>query len=349
MSENNHLTPLCIIYADGKRLDADHEGALRRITVTDRLNGISTAAVLFSTVETKVRDLGLIALESTFSIHLGYKDDLGAVFQGEVTGFRETLPPNGAEELEVSGCNVLHKLSHASRFHNFEGKTPSEVISGILDGYSLQAEAEDFGANQDFSSEKSQTDLEYLLLTALSYGKQVYADGSTVYIKNETAVRSDEIIYEWGKTLIHFEGTQNILQLNSAVDFIGWDHLKGESFAGCAELSDIPVKIGGSNDWTKISKGGNGKYREIYINSQLKDMEEANALASGILQQNSFAFCHAEGRGEGNYKLRPGMRVTIKMTGETFAGEYMADTVTHSFDSCNGYTTSFTLKRNMLP
>jgi len=35
---NKHLTPVWIVYVEGKRLDTDHEGALERITVDDCLN-----------------------------------------------------------------------------------------------------------------------------------------------------------------------------------------------------------------------------------------------------------------------------------------------------------------------
>ena len=38
MGENKHLTPVWIVYVDGKRLDTDHEGALERIVIDDKLN-----------------------------------------------------------------------------------------------------------------------------------------------------------------------------------------------------------------------------------------------------------------------------------------------------------------------
>lgn len=41
------------------------------------------------------------------------------------------------------------------------------------------------------------------------------------------------------------------------------------------------------------------------------------------------------------------MRVIIKMVGDIFEGEYIAQKVVHSFDRATGYTTSFVLKRNM--
>jgi phage protein D len=349
MSENKHLTPVCIVYVDGSRLDVKHEGALRSVTINDRLNDISTFSILFDTAEVKARESGLIKLESGVSIHLGYKDDVEEVFSGEVTAFRGIFPEYGTEQLEVTGCSALHKLSHAAHFRSFEEKPVSDIIKGLIDSYSLKAEVDDFGAAQAFSTEDGQTDYDYILKQAYAYGKQVFAAGNTIYVGNEITVRTDEIIYEWGKSLIKFEAAQDIRKLVSGVDYIGWDYLKNESFAGNAALQDIPLKIGGPNDWTKISKGGGGKFGETRITLNVKDADDAKKIAAGILQTNSFSFGYAAGGGEGNYKLRPGMRVTIKMTGESFDGEYIADTVTHHFDYRDGYTTEFTLKRNMCP
>jgi phage protein D len=251
--------------------------------------------------------------------------------------------------LEVTGSNILHKFTHASHFRNFEGKSPSDVIKGLADSYALKPEVEDFGASRDFLTEEGLSDYEYLLTTADAYGKHIFASGSALYVGNEISVRADEIVYEWGKSLVKFEGFQDISRLTSGVDCIGWDFLKNEPFTARASLPDIPVKIGGANDWTGVSKGGGGKFVETLINYSLKDADEAKQFAVGRLQGNSFLFGYAGGSGEGDYRLRPGMRVTIKMVGESFAGEYRAHAVKHSLNFQRGYTTGFILQRNMLP
>ncbi len=137
MSENKHLTPVWIIYADGKRLDVEHEGALRSITISDCLNGVSTFSIVFDTTEVKIVDKGVLSYGSEISVHLGYKDDIEEVFTGEVLGFHGMFPENGTEQVEVTGCNALHKLERRRRARSFEKKKASEVIKGLLEGYSL--------------------------------------------------------------------------------------------------------------------------------------------------------------------------------------------------------------------
>jgi phage protein D len=349
MSENKHLTPVWIVYVDGRRLDVEHEGALQSITVCDALNGISAFSLVFDTAEIKVREKGLFSFESEVSIHLGYKDDIEEVFRGEALEFRGMYPESGVEQLEVIGSSVLHKLEHGTRYRSYENKTPSEIIKGILDSYSLKGEVEEISASHEFESEENISDYDYLLEQAKAHGKQLYADGTTVYVKDEIAVRNDEIIYEWGKSLKSFDASQNVSGLLSGVEYIGWDSLKNESFTGSASLDDMPVKIGGEKDWSTVSKDGGGKCIETHIDTNCKDTDEAKKLATGRLQNNSYAFGYASGLVEGDYKLRPGMRVAIKAVGEAFEGEYIAETVTHRFDRRNGYSSKFTLKRNMIP
>jgi len=346
MSENKHLTPVFIVYADGKRLDIEHEGALKSITVTDCLNGIGRFSLLFDNAGVKVWEKGDLTLESEVSVHLGYKDDVEEVFSGEVTGVRGIFHESGGEQVEVNGSSVLQRLNHATHCRSYENKKQSEIIKGILDGYSLEGEIEDFGASHEFQSEENITDYDYLMAAAKAYGKQVYASGSTVYVKSEITVRNDEIIYELGKSLIKLEAVQDVSKVVSSVDYVGWDNLKNESFIGKAVLNDLTVKVGGSKDWTKVSNGG--KYEANWADMALKDGEDAKQMALGQLQSNSFLFGYARGKGEGNYKLRPGMRVTLKMTGEAFEGEYIAEEVIHRFDRERGYSTEFKLKRNMI-
>ena len=77
------------------------------------------------------------------------------------------------------------------------------------------------------------------------------------------------------------------------------------------------------------------------------DEDDAKNVALGSLQRNSYLFMTARGKAEGTYKLLPGMTVSIKYVGDEFSGDYITDSVLHEFNNVNGYTTSFTLKRNM--
>jgi len=344
--ENKHLTPTWIVYIDGKRMDTDHEGALKHITVEDCLNGIGRCTLLFDSSAVKVRDAGTIALEKKIAVKMGYKDDVDEVFCGEITKTHIKLNEYGHEELEVCGCNALYKLKHGKHLVSYEKKAVSDAVKEIIGKYSLSAEMDSFGGKHDFSTEFGVTDYDYVMNAAARYGKEVYAYDTKVYVKGEVSVSSEEIIYEWGKSLVSFEGSDDIEDLLAKASVTGWNMGKCASFSGNAAAGDVPVKVGGSSDWTSESKQSSN-FAAAEMDCTAFDADDAKSQALGILQANSFQYMYGTGKGEGNYKLHPGMRVTIKYAGEVFSGEYIAESVTHRLDVGGAYTTSFFLKRNM--
>lgn len=345
--ENKSLTPVWICYVDGKRLDTKHEGALKSITINDRLNGIGSCVLKFDISAEKLLELGTFNLESKISVHLGYKDDVEEVFSGEITGFKGHFMELGHEMCEIVCSNAIHKLNHGVHCVSFENKTCSEYIKEIIEKYSLKADIDDFGSSFEYDGFNSISDLDYIAECCKKYGKDFYAYDNTVYIKDCIQVRDDDLVFEWGKSLIEFHSFCNIIDLLSDSNCIGHDANKNEDISGTAKLSDLPIQLGGSKDWTKISKGGNGLYYNTITDLRFFDSDDAKNTAIGILQNNSYSFMTANGTVEGTYKLLPGMRVTIKYVGKLFEGEYIAESVTHSFDIARGYKTSFTLKRNM--
>jgi len=347
MDENKHLTPVWIVYVDGGRLDTKYDGALQQIVINDTLNGISSFSLLFDTAEVKLQEKCPFSIGSEVSIHMGYKDDIEEVFKGEVHKFNCKFPEKGVEQFEITGSSVLQRLEHGKRYRSYENKTPDEIIKGILESYSLKADVEEMNVSHEFESEKNISDYKYVLENAKLHGKQVYADGTTVYIKDEVTIHDDEIIYELGKSLKSFDASQDVSKLFCGVEYIGWDSLKNESFAGNASFDDIPVKIGGDKNWSDVIKGNGGKYVETRLDMSCKDTDEAKKLAAGLLQNDSYKFGYGHGTAEGEYKLRPGMRVLIKAVGEIFEGEYMAEVVTHCLSRQSGYSSEFILKRNM--
>ena len=336
MGENKHLTPVWIVYVDGKRLDTDHEGALERIVIDDKLNSMI-----------KIRDSGTFSLESYVSVHLGYKDDCEQVFAGEVTEFKGDFSEYGHERVKVVCKNCLHKLQNALQSLSFEAKSPAAVLKERLGVYGLKGEIEDFGAVRNYFVESGLSDYEYLLQTARKYGKTVYGYDDTVYIKDEVTVSDEEVILEWGKSLISFRCSENLKGQLSGCTFAGWDENNCEGITGSAGLSDIPVKVGGDSSWEDNSKGASGTWKAVFTADDVYDNEDAKNRAIGYLQNISMEYQTGVGKCEGNRHIFPGMRVTIKYVGEHFSGEYIAERVVHEVSVNGPFTTEVYVKRNM--
>ena len=348
MADNNkHLTPVWIVYVDGKRLDTDHEGALKKIVVDDKLNDVGMATLLFDTSYTKVRQTGTFSLESEVSIHLGYKDDCEQVFVGDVTEFIPEFNEYGHEQLKVVCKNCLYKLQNAHRALSFESKLLSDVLKERLDVYKIKSDIDSFGTTKNYFVESQITDFDFIMESASKYGKTVYAYDSKVYIKDEVTISNDEVILEWGKSLIYFRGKESLKNQLTSCTFVGWDKKKCEAITGTSTLSDISLKVGGSKTWEKNSKGADGVWETTIIENDLFDNEDAKNRAKGYLQNLSMTYQTGECKCEGNYRIHPGMRVSVKYVGDYYSGEYIANHVIHEFSVYGGFTTTVYVKRNM--
>ena len=345
---NGHLVPIFIIYADGARLDTEHEGAVRRIRVSDRLDGIGRCVIEFGHPAAALLEKGAIVPESAVDVHLGYKDECGKVFGGEVTGLEYGYTEHCGEYLRVTVSGRLHRLRNAVRSMSYERKTAGGFVAEMLDRYGLKADVEDFGPEREVSVHHLESDWDFLIEHAKRYGRNVYEWDGTVHVRNEITVSQDDIVLEFGKSMISFRVKESLEGQISKCTYTGWNMLKAEGVTGSAEVGEVPVKAGGGTSWSDEARILPGMWESVIDSQGVSDAEDARNRAIGELQNASMEWQRAEVRCEGDHRIRPGMRVTLKYVGERFSGEYVAERVEHEF-GIDGFITEVHLRRNMLP
>ena len=344
--ENRTLTPVWIAYVDGVRLGTGYEGALKRIYIHDRLDFAGTASLLFGSSPLDFCNDGTFTIGSEVSIHLGYKDDVQEVFAGEVTGFAPRLDEYSAPLMEVKIHSKLHRLNKGTRCASFEHKTPAGIIRDIVQGYNLNADVEDFGPEYNYIEQKNFTDYGYIMYLAGKYGKTVYCHGNTVYVKTEIAPTDDDVVLEWGKTIISARTKTDLAAQLFAVTATGWDMRKCSGFTATATMKDVPLKIGGEYCWEDNAKGYDSHKVGQLSSSSFTDEKDAMEVARSVLLGRSLQFQSCEAKTEGNCRIRPGNRLTVKYLGRQSDGEYLVYSVEHSLSAQDGYFTTCHLKRN---
>lgn len=344
--KNKSLTPVWIVYIDGKRLSTDYEGALRKIYINDRLDFIGTASLLFDISAVDFDNDDVFVLGSEVSIHLGYKDDVEEVFVGEVTEFAPRFEEYNPLSMEVKLKTKLHKLKKGIKYKSFENKTPADIIKDIVSKYDLTVDVEEFGPEYSYTEQHNLSDYDYIVYLADKYGKSIYCYDNTVYVKTEITPTNDDVVLEWGKTLIKARTEIDIKKQLSAVTATGWDVMKCEGFAATATMKDVPLKIGGEYCWEDNSRGYDS-HKVTQLNSaDFTDEAEAMEIAKAVILKRSLNFQTCEAKTEGNYHIRPGNRINIKYLGKESDGEYLVSSVEHTFNVQEGYFTTCHLKRN---
>ena len=344
--ENRTLTPVWIAYVDGVRLGTGYEGALKRIYIHDRMDSAGTASLLFGSSPLDFCNDGTFTIGSEVSIHLGYKDDVHEVFAGEVTGFAPRLDEYSAPLMEVKMHSKLHRLNKGTRCASFEHKTPAGIIRDIVQGYNLNADVEEFGPEYNYIEQKNLTDYGYIMYLAGKYGKTVYCHGNTVHVKTEITPTDDDVILERGKSIISARTRTSIAKQLSAAACTGWSIMDCRGFAATATMKDIPLRIGGEYSWEDNSKGYDPKRTEQITTEEILDEEDAAAVAKAYIQNRSFKFQSCDIKTQGNYRIKPGNRLTVKYVGKQSDGEYLIESVEHTLDMQGGFITRCHLIRN---
>ena len=289
---------------------------------------------------------GTFTIGSEVSIHLGYKDDVHEVFAGEVTGFAPRLDEYSAPLMEVKMHSKLHRLNKGTRCASFEHKTPAGIIRDIVQGYNLNADVEDFGPEYNYIEQKNFTDYGYIMYLAGKYGKTVYCNRNTVHVKTEIAPTDDDVVLEWGKTIISARTKIDLAAQLSAVTATGWDMRKCSGFMATATMKDVPLKIGGEYCWEDNAKGYDSHKVGQLSSSSFTDEKDALEVARSVLLGRSMQFQSCEAKTEGNCRIRPGNRLTVRYLGMHSDGEYLVQLVEHDFSVQDGYFTTCHLKRN---
>ena len=328
------------------RLGTGYEGALKRIYIHDRLDFAGTASLLFGSSPLDFCKDGAFAIGSEVSIHLGYKDDVQEVFAGEVTGFAPRLDEYSAPLMEVKMHSKLHRLNKGTRCASFEHKTPAGIIRDIVQGYNLNADVEEFGPEYNYIEQKNLTDYGYIMYLAGKYGKTVYCHGNTVHVKTEITPTDDDVVLERGKTIISARTKTDLAAQLSAVTATGWNMRKCSGFTATATMKDVPLKIGGEYCWEDNAKGYDSHKVWQLSSSSFTDEKDAMEVARSVLLGRSLQFQSCEAKTEGNCRIRPGNRLTVKYLGKHSDGEYLVYSVEHSLSAQEGYFTTCHLKRN---
>lgn len=345
-SDLSTLTPTFIIYINGTRISVDQEAAVKRVTIYDRLNTAATASIVLSDSKRQWTDSTDFAEGNLVSIELGYKDDVAETFSGEIIGHSGSFQRGGDSLLTVKCSTVLHRLSRAKKTTTYVEKTDKEILDEMVSAAGLSLKADDVTSERPYVTRKGMTDLDFLFELARRNGCYVWTVDKEIHVMKTLDRSSEDVVIEWGKTLLDFSVDNDCRKLFTEVEVRGWNHEKGEVIVGTANAQSLTKKIGGDTPGAQIVSKNFCDAKVVLFDQEVLDESSAEDLATQMLQANSMNYCSAEGKAEGNYQIIAGAIVVIKEAGDRFSGSYLVQQVRHQFDVVGGYVSSFALIRN---
>ncbi|WP_020614506.1 phage late control D family protein [Sediminispirochaeta bajacaliforniensis] len=343
--EQKTLTPTFIVYLNGTRFSVDQESSVKQIIVSDRINVPSSCNIVLADHDKIWMDDVAFEEGSTVSVHLGFKDYVEEVFNGEVVGL-DVQMRKGAQTTTIVSCmNSLHRLRRAKKHRIFSETSDSDILTEIAQENGLSLEVDEIGGEKLFMVQKDVTDHEFMLSIAERYGCKLWASDRTIFFKQANEEDNEEVVLEWGKTLNEFSARTDSSAIVTEVNITGWDNDKGESFLASAAYGDVDP-VGGTSFGGGAVEANFGPAIMTSTDAGVKDQSEAEALALETVTDNSFFYVTGNGSCEGNNAVKAGNLITIKEVGGRFSGEYLVVEARHAFHATSGYTTYFSVVRN---
>lgn len=345
-NENKTLIPEFIIYLNGPRLSVEKAADIQEIIINEKVDAPSTFMISMSDMDRKWTDSDDLSEGSEIKIQLGYKDEVDELMYGEITAISPSYRKNSDDHVLIKGSNHLHRLVRAKKTRSFSNMTDNVIFNKIANEAGLHSDTEHIGVNHSFAVQRNQTDYEYLLSISKKYNCKLWSDNKCLYVKKIKENSGEDIILEWGKTLLEFYPQLDTSNLITEVETRGWDNKNRNTVIGKATINDITQKIGGKTLGAAIVKKNFGDCQMTFLDDNIFDQKSADSAALDIITHNSMSYISASGKTQGNNKIRAGNIMELKELGGRFSGKYYVDSVKHHFSAKLGYSTSFNLVRN---
>lgn len=349
MADNSRLSVINI-HLDGSRSNKIEEAA-KRVVIYEKVDAPSSFILTLSDMSRELADSDLLAEGVKVKISIGSnKDELVELCSGEITSLKSSFLDSGENTLIVKGFNQMHRLVKAKKTCAYAEMTDKEIIEQIAGDAGLEKDIEEVGSQHLFTVQKDQTDYDYIKAMAKKYDCKVWVedvdDQITFCFKKLADTSEEDIVLEWGKTLLEFNPVLDSNSLLTEVEVRGWDNEKLEKVVSSKTVDDIETKIGGETLGGSIVSEKFGDHKLVIVDDTIIDTDGADTLALDVLTNNSFNYIKATGRCDGHNKIRAGIVMDINAVGGRFTGSYYVNSVKHVFTVEQGYNTFFELSRN---
>ncbi|MBI1298424.1 VgrG-related protein [bacterium] len=253
------------------------------------------------------------------------------VFQGEIVALEPIFEQNGRSSFVVRAYDKMHRLHRGKHIRTFINVTYSDVIQQILGAAGVS-----IGAIQprttvyEFLIQNNQTNMEWLAMVADMLGYQYYMEAGLFHFKPIPPPGASTVSLEWREELRSFRPHITTTHQPSEVMVNGWDQVKkktiiGRATKGHAVTADLDA-VTASGPVTAASKFG--KAPSIVVTIPVPDVNTAQHIATGQIQDIGGEFVRADGVALGNAEVKPGHYVEVKGTGN-YSGKFFVTSVRH--------------------
>jgi len=336
---SNFYNPQYKISVDGDDISVKHLAKATSVTFDDAVDVSHRFSFTLDNPPSKWLNTDLFETGKLVEVKMGYLDALSTMIVGEITSLRLSFPSSGLPQLEVSGYDLFHQFTRASKNKTWKGKD-SEVVKVIIRSaqvnHKLTCTITETQVVHPEIVQDSETDYAFLKRLASRNFFEFSIENKDIYFgpprKNVPPITT----LEYGKSLLSFTSELNIANQVSEVVIRGWDPKAKKEIVGKAQSAKSGEEHSGGELMTKLY----GKVEKIVTDKPVFSKQEANNLAKSILDRQSVGLLRGNAECVGLPEIRAGGTVILQGLGEKFSHKYFIERSTHTINS-SGYRTTF--------
>ena len=343
------LTPEVRLRVDEEDFPLDAQADLVSVSVLEDVNatGMFTFTLLcWDGQEMRVTwiDDDRFKEGNSVEIHMGYLDNIEALFSGEITGLEPEFPREQPPTLTVRGYDRRHRLMGRRKTRTFLNMTDSDIANQIAGEWSLSPEVEDTGVTLDYVLQHNRTDFEFLRERAQRIGYEFLVTDTNLQFRPRQNEGSAAITLRREVELLDFSARLTTIGQHEEVFVQGWSPRDKEELVAHAAAGD--ERAMGSASGPAQVRDVFGGTADTSVEMPVLNQAEADQLVDGWFAEMALRYVEGQGVCIGRPDLRAGTLVEIEGLGRRFSGSYYVTSTEHSFKPSAGYHTAFTVRRN---
>jgi phage protein D/phage baseplate assembly protein gpV len=303
--------------------------ALSEVRVVQRLSMPASCELVFRQPPGPLDGTDLLGPGTAIEVGLG--DQLGTLFEGQVTVVETIYGPSGEREVRVRGYDLLHRLRKRQTVRAHVQVTLAELARDLVADLGITVVGEDGPLWQQVIQHQP-SDLDLLVHLAEKQGLYLVLRGDQLHLLTLEG-SGTPLALTLGGSLLQARVEVNGEAACQTVTTLGWDPLTAQVQQGQASSARVGRLVGTSVDASALDGVG----ERTLLGRTAPDETHAEAAAQAELDRRVAYQVHLWGLANGNPGLRPGTPVLVEGVDALLAGRYVLTEVKHSIDVRQGY------------
>jgi len=291
-------------------------------------------------------DEDLFKIGKQVDVQMGYRDNVGPLISGEITGMELVVQANQGPRVIVRGYDRGHRLTRGRQTMSYTNVTDSDIASTVAGNYGLSTEIESTSETYPYLLQHNQTDAEFLRERASRIGYELFVREKKLYFRLRKNGDQPSATISQDLGLLEFYPRLTSMGQVGKVQVRSWNPAEKAVWVGRAESGDETNQMGGDTLGLKSATEAFGDQSMTSVTHIVASQGDADQKSRGRLKEIALSYISGEGTSLGRADLRAGIVAKVEGMGKRFSGMYYLTSTTHSYSPRVGYRTAFQARRN---